>query len=107
MEKKYQKVKFEVFTFSGGPLGSTYTLKLNDPAQVTFECFGGSLLGVATINNSIFLFPYIDTITGLANLPYNKIFETKRNEIDTTVYTLNVSSPNIFVKVTCKYYVKE
>ena len=103
--KKYQKVRFETFTFGGAVGGSTYTLKLNEPAEVTFECFG-IFPAVATINNTVFLYPY-DTATGSARYPYNKIYKTNLNEIDITQYTLAVSNPNIFVKVTCKYYVNE
>jgi len=95
-----------MYTFTGGTTNLvTSTLVLNNPTEVTFECFGIAAGGYAIINQQFYLAPYIDSVSGVASVPYKKVFKTNTNEVDFTNYVLTISSINISVIVTCKYYI--
>ena len=106
-KQNFQKVRYEFFRFSGNGVltGQTYTLKLEQPAEIKFIATGGPLGGVI-INKNYVLEVYRRTTIGAAtNLP-ELILSNNVNEIDVTIYTIVVTA-DCFCNVICKYYVNE
>jgi hypothetical protein len=112
MEKKIrQKVRYEFFKFAGDALliSKQYSLKLENPCEITFLCqcpIGSS--GFATINNAYNIQSYNDSINPVLSVaPYQINFKTNQNEVDITNYSLIVFGADTIVTITCKYYVNE
>lgn len=107
MEKKPQKVTYEVITVDGtGNInGITQTLKLSNPASIKFICLSFGIGSRATINNNFQLQAYKDSTNPLTGLePFELILNNNINEIDVTQYTVKT---DCIVRVICKYYVNE
>ena len=106
MEKvKKQKVRYEYFTYTGtvGVLITQVTLKIENPASVTFTNIGptGNL---CIINNVCYLAPLTDYITGVATLPYYQEMINNQDEIDVTNYSIKIIGGGAIL-VKCKYYI--
>jgi len=109
MEKKQkvQKVRYEFFNFSGNGVlsGQSYTLKIEQPAQVTFTALGGPT-GLVVINKNLLLVCYRQQTLGTAQGPSQAILSNNANEVDVTTYQI-LCSANAICSVICKYYVNE
>jgi hypothetical protein len=106
-KKKRQKVKFEMFTYTGTstiPFGiTTYNLVFEKPAEITFFNYGTTSLA-AILNNNIGLSPFVDVLAGTAPTDYKITFSTNVNEEDTTRYVLRMATGTT-VQVLVKFYV--
>jgi len=106
-KKKRQKVKYEMFSYSGTstiPFGiTTYNIVFEKPSEITFFNYGTTSL-VAFINNNIYLSPFVDVLAGTAQTDYKITFSTNVNEEDTTRYVLKMATGTT-VQALVKFYV--
>ena len=106
MVKNRQKVKFELFVYTGnGVADNTITLPYKNFASIKFICQTGSQS--CTINNIYKLNPYYQSNSAsgiIATNPYEIEFKTVVNEIDTTDYKITLE-PLASCSVIVKWYV--
>ena len=107
VNKKYQKVRYEFYNFSGNGVltGRSYTLKIESPAQITFTALGGPV-GAVIINKDLVLNCYRMQTLGTATGPSQITLSNNVNEIDITTYQI-ICSADAICNVVCKYYVNE
>jgi len=97
-------VKYEFFQFRSG-LGTTdsFTLKIEKPASIRFECYGITLGNTVTINNIYNLESMRAFIAGSAFYPWFLELNNNIDEVDTTNYQITLQ-PQLICNVICKYY---
>jgi hypothetical protein len=110
MEKKIrQKVRYEMFSYEGTSVvpfqATTYNIVFDNPSEITFFNYGTTSI-LATINNNIFLSPFVDVLAGTATTDYKVTLRTNVNEVDTTRYVIKIFSGSI-VQALVKFYVTE
>ena len=106
-----QNIKTEFFKFIGtSPSGrSQFTLNIDKPCELIFFCnredgFTGAPNRIAIINNAYILNAY-NTPAGTRLYPYELRLRCNLNEIDATVYTLQIDQ-SLTVNVIARYYEK-
>ena len=107
IKKNRQKIKYEFYEYRGNnPTGfSQTTLNLENPAEVRF--LNTSTIGqFALINKIYFLSSILEFNTGASLNPYELILKPNLDEIDTTIYSLQLSA-GARVIVIAKYYVNQ
>jgi hypothetical protein len=99
------QIYYQVYEVSHPTIDQNRTLVLDNPASIKFVVEGGSIAGnqqFVTINEQIALQPYTDTLTGIAQAPYQLILDNNSDELDTTQYQVKVPAGAI-LKIICKY----
>jgi len=106
-KKKFQKVRYEFYSFSGNGVlsGQSYNLKLENPASIKFTAVGGPN-GIVLINKNYALTVWRTQTLMTAALPSELLLENNQDEIDVTNYQI-ICSADARVNIVCKYYINE